>query len=144
MFTKYYFCGVFKYIRKGNKLDLEKELNLIGRDIGQRMVLLTHFKRDFELESLLYRIVFTLLPCLYPAERIIEKSKNSTVMFYIYENDAAFDDCTDQSACASSIISGVIEIVLEISGFDFLVSAYKSANEDKRVIYMICEKQKSD
>ena len=35
IFTKYYIRGIFKYIQKGKEIDLEKEFNSLGRDVGQ-------------------------------------------------------------------------------------------------------------
>ena len=96
-----------------------------------------HFKREKELESLLYRLVFTLLPCLYQAERVIEKSNNSAILFYIYETDPTFDDLDDQSFCVSTLTGGVIEIILEISGFNYEVVTYNCIKEKKGIVYTI-------
>lgn len=139
IFLKYYFCGVLKYIQKGNENDYEKELNLIGKDIGQRIALLYHFKREKEIESLLYKLVFTLLPSIYQANRRIEKSSDPKILYYIYENEPIFEDFNykDQLFCPSSIIAGVIEVLLEISGFNFKVIAYNNTDETTGVIYTI-------
>ncbi|ELA41005.1 uncharacterized protein VICG_01964 [Vittaforma corneae ATCC 50505] len=141
LFTKYFICGLFKYLQKGDGGKLEQQLSFLGRDIGQRIALLTRFKRDRDLDSLVYRIVFVLLPCLYPADREIAKGEDPALPFYIHESSPAFEDFDyqDPSFCASAVVAGIIEMVLEISGFEFQVLAYNCQNGDekKKVVYTI-------
>ncbi|KAM0681772.1 hypothetical protein GINT2_000287 [Glugoides intestinalis] len=141
LFMKYYFCGLFKYIQAKNGKELEKELNQIGKDVGERLALLLNFKQDKELDSLIYRIVCIVLPELYQTERTIERGEaKSSVSYYIHEKGAVFEsfESKDGTFCPSTIISGIIQSILEISGFSYEVLAYNSVEDDmKKVIYTV-------
>lgn len=138
LLIRHFFCGLHRYLQKASSAGLEQDLTLVGRDIGQRIALQTRFKRDKDLDSLVYRIVFVLLPCLYQADREIGKGDDPALLFYIYESSPALEDFGSQDAsfCASSVVAGVIEVVLEISGFNLQVLAYSCQNE-RKVVYTV-------
>lgn len=140
LFMRYELCGLLRYLQKEGRPDLESDLKEIGRDIGQRIALLARFKRDRDLNSLLYRIVFVLLPSLYQADRSIEKGDEKFPV-YIHEAGPVFNDPSHESSsfCASAVIAGVIEVVLEISGFKLKVLAYNYAAADgkRTVVYTV-------
>lgn len=141
LFIKYELCGLVKYLQKEGNDELERELKAIGGDIAQRIAIMKSFKRDKDIDSLVYRITFDLLPCLYSTERYIEKGKDPEILFYIYEHDPVFADFIydEHQFCASSVIAGIIEMILAISGFKCQVLAYNcpDTNEKRQIVYTI-------
>jgi len=141
LFLKYELCGLLRYLQNEGKTELEAELKALGGDIAQRIVLLTHFKRDRDIDSLVYRIAFTLLPGLYYAERLIEKGKEHPRQFYIYESDPVLEDFSygEAAFCASSVVAGIIEMAVGISGFKCQVLAYNCPDGEsgRKIVYSI-------
>lgn len=137
---QFYLCGLFSLIGNG---DLESELKSIGADIGQRIVLLEDFKRECDIDSLLYKITYTLLPALYKSERLIEKSRTEKETYFLYENSPLFSRYSSNSDvfCSEAVVSGMLEDVLRSSGFNYVVTAYSVPKKElpDRIVYKIAK-----
>ena len=144
-FLNNYFCGVFSSL-SDNGLEIEKQLNEMGKDIGQRVALLTNFQVEDDFNSLVYRIVFEFLPNLYETDRKIEKvQKNENeILFLIYEQTPLFPsfNSSENSICPSSLFAGVVESILNIFNMNLEVLAYNAPVEEYhyQVVYVIKNK----
>lgn len=137
---QFYLCGALKYIARG-KNDPEDELKALGRDMGKRMVLIQDFRRENDIDSLIYRVAYTLLPSLYQTERLIEICEDQRDTYLLYEASPIFNRRASchESFCSDSLIAGAIEEVLRCSGFNSLVTAHNLPiqGQPNRVVYAI-------
>lgn len=137
---QFYLCGALRYILKSGK-EPEDELKTLGRDMGKRIVLIRDFRRDDDIDSLIYRVAYTLLPSLYQTERIVEISESQSDTYLLYESSSMFNRYGPHhgSFCSSSLVAGVIEEVLACSRFNSLVTAYNlpTPEQPSRVVYAI-------
>lgn len=130
---RYYLCGAIKYLKN---TDIEERLKSIGKDMANKIVLVYDFKIDNDVESLLFRITFDLLSIIYKTKRTIEKSEIKNV-YYLIEQDPLFDLYnSSENICIESLFSGIIENILEFSGFSSKVTAHKYSGENK-IVYEI-------
>lgn len=143
VFLKHYLCGIVKYLQESNKLDAEKELNNLGKDIGKRFALLNGFKVDNDLSSLIYRIVFEFLPNIYETERQILKLEENedSILFLIYEGYPLLPsvDPIRNTFCPSSLFAGIIESMLTILDENLKVFAYNKPSQELplQVVYAV-------
>lgn len=137
---QFYLCGTLKYILRNGR-EPEGELKALGHDMGKRIVLVQDFKKEKDMDALMYRIAYTLLPGLYQAERIIEVCEDQNDTYFLYEASSIFNrraSCHD-AFCSDSVIAGVIEEVLRCSGFGSLVTAHNLpiSGQPNRVVYEV-------
>lgn len=148
-FFKYAYAASWNYIRKSD--DLECELKEIGYDMGKRMLILKNFKPDQNVESLLYRLAYILLPSFYETERVLEKSDTDRNTYLLTENSPLINQHVSlPEECASftcdAIFAGAIESVLMASGFPSDVTAHnvESISHPNKVVYVIKIRNRGD
>lgn len=139
-FFHFYLCGILKYIAK-HEGDAEKDLKLLGADICEKIVLINDIGQDFDVDSLIFRIAYTILPLLYSTERMVEVSTNQINTYFLFENMPVFggDSSSNDFIFSETIISGFIEAVFAFSGFKAKVTVYGCPKKEapNRVVYEI-------
>lgn len=129
----YMICALIEDLRENNE-DIEIEMKKVGHILGRSLLEYLEFHREIDLQSLLYKITYTLLDKLHPSSRKLEASTESKNEFFIYEYEPMYskhvslpDDWKD--FCPESIVCGVIEYSLLASGFDCVVDGYVRPTE---------------
>lgn len=120
------------------KKDVEKALHHTGKLIGMKLLEIFEFRRDNDLNNLIYRIVFNLLPMIYETNRKVDRFKDSNMNFIITELNPIFGKFislpqNNKDFSADAMIAGVIEGAICASGFICKVTAYKSPEDNQRV-----------
>lgn len=142
-FINNYLCEVLRFLQNHSQEDLEREVNDVGKDIGRRLAMILDFHVEDDLNSLIYRIVFELLPQLFQAERRIEAMENNpdNIIFLVYETKdfLKLSSSAESSFCSSSLIAGIIEAILRIFDSKLDVVAHNPGQNDNvnQVIYAV-------
>lgn len=73
-FLKYMFSELYRYSNKHSDSDFESILKDLGYDMGKKMLILRGEGIESNLEVLLYKIAFNIMPSFYETERILQRS----------------------------------------------------------------------
>lgn len=122
-----------------NKSNIEANLHSLGKKIAPFLIEMYDFERDIELDSLIYKVTYSFLPQIFQTQRKLGKKENSYV---IYENIPLFMSYMSiphEGFSADALIAGIIERVINASGFDCKVSAYTAPEEKllRKTVYLI-------
>lgn len=149
-FFKYAYAASWGHVR-GRGDDLECELKGVGYDMGKRMLILRSFKPDQDVESLLYRLAYILLPSFYETERVLEKSDTDRNTYLLTESSPLLNQYVSlpdehASFTCDAIFAGAIESVLMASGFSSDVTAHnvESISHPNKVVYVIKIRARGD
>ncbi|KAL6120807.1 hypothetical protein NUSPORA_02396 [Nucleospora cyclopteri] len=135
---KYMFCYLV------DEIDFdEKRLKKFGYEMGRIMLVLYNFQEEKEIQFLLYKITYSLLPYFYETTRNLEVKNSETGTFLLVENEGLFSKNIslpeNETFCCDSIIAGAIEMFLKSASFDSEVTAHNCPSDEQpyRVIYEI-------
>lgn len=141
-FLQFYICGLITCLNSSEE-KLEDKLKNLGRDISEKIVLLKEFDRENDINLLMYKIAHYILPELFTTKRSVEVSENYKNVFFLYEIYSDFNEMIYNDLHLEHIVIGVIEGVLEFSGFKASVLVYSNMGQSKKcnAIYeiKICE-----
>ncbi|RVD93202.1 transport particle complex subunit [Tubulinosema ratisbonensis] len=122
-----------------NQSNLESNLHHLGKKIAPFLIELYDFERDIELDSLIYKITYSFLPQIFITQRKLGKKDNNYV---IYENVPLFMSYMSipyEGFSSDALIAGIIERVVNASGFECSVNAYTAPEEKhpRKTVYLI-------
>lgn len=128
MFVKYMICTLIEDLREKH-LNIEEEMKKIGHILAKSILEVVDFKRELDIQSLLYKITYNLLDRLYATNRKLESSIENKNEFFIFEYEPMYSRYVSlpedwKDFCPESIICGVIEYTIMASGFDCEVNGF--------------------
>jgi hypothetical protein len=137
-FFCYLLCGLIGTIKDN---DPEEEMIKIGYLIGRTLIEKLEFKRELDLNALLYKITYNLLEKFYSSPRKLEASRDQPNVYHIIEYSPLYTGhvSNKNNFCGDSVTCGVIKYGLKASGFDCEVTGYPSPTEKYKesVVYEI-------
>lgn len=142
-FFRYMFAVVLDYV-VDKENDLEASLKEVGYNMGKMMVILKNFRPESNIEVLLYRLVYNLLPSFHEADWSLEKDDEDGSTYFIVENKPLLNPWASlpvefKDFSCDSLFAGAIEYILKASRFRSEVDAYNSGTEANpdRVIHKV-------
>lgn len=137
-FLSFFVSEIIQQLIK-KSLPLETSLHSLGRRIAPYLIEAYKFDRDIDLDSLLYKITYTFLPQIFQTTRRISKKENS---YFIFENVPllmSYMSIPNEGFSADSLMGGIIERVINATGYDCKVSAYTAPEEGmpRKTVYCV-------